>query len=427
MSDITDAIEQLLDKVEDYEKAEHYYDGDVEERFASERIRRVLARTGEDFRANFAAVPVDTVLNRLEIAGVTTTSDEGDKVIGKAFQDNDLMLEAQDVHKRALIYGDSYLTVWPDNGEIQVYYNSPINTIVLYEQKRPRQKRLAAKLWKVGEHPDRYQLNLYYPDRVVKYLSKSKSIKRDQDWIHQETVDNPFGRIPIFHFRTSRQYGDPEHKRAFGPQDAVNKLIITQMNTVDYQGAPQRYALAGNQQTNEITDFDEDETDRENLGSLQNGPGELWYLKGIDKVGQFNPADPKAFLEPLREYVRAMATLTQTPLHYFEPTGNVPSGESLRVAEAPLIKKVKDRQLSFGATWREVFTFLLSMNNLNDDVQVKWEKHESTDELTSWRIANEKKKAGLPDSQIFTEMGYDEELIREWTETRDESNENEAA
>ena len=54
-------------------------------------------------------------------------------------------------------------------------------------------------------------------------------------------------------------------------------------------------------------------------------------------------------------YVRAMAQTTRTPVHRFDSQGNPPSGQSLRVAEQPFIKKVKYRQNSFGArAWSAV-------------------------------------------------------------------------
>ena len=182
------------------------------------------------------------------------------------------------------------------------------------------------------------------------------------------------------------------------------------MNTVDYQGAPQRYALANGGNDSELQDFDDAALDSENLGSLKNGPGELWYLKGISRVGEFSPADHKVFTEPVSEYIRSMAAITSTPLHYFEKSGNVPSGESLRTAEAPLLKKVADRQLMFGSAWRDLFTFLLRIEGINSDVQVKWVSAESLDTLDHWEVAVKKRVVGVSLKQVLLEMGYDSEV-----------------
>jgi hypothetical protein len=189
------------------------------------------------------------------------------------------------------------------------------------------------------------------------------------------------------------------------------------MNTVDYQGAPQRYALANGGNDSEIQDFDDSTVDAENLGSLKNGPGELWYLKGISKVGEFSPADHRVFTEPMTQYVKSMASLTSTPIHYFDSSAGQQSGESLRTAEAPLIKKIEDRQISFGNTWRDMFRFILKIDNLESeimtgelDVQVKWESPESLDTLDHWEVAVKKRVVGVSLKQVLLEMGYDSEV-----------------
>jgi hypothetical protein len=215
----------------------------------------------------------------------------------------------------------------------------------------------------------------------------------------------------VFHFRTMRPFGRPEHKDAFDAQNYINKQFIQSMITADYQGAPQRYALSKIETSSEIEDFEEGDTDRENMGALKNGPGEVWYMKGVDKVGEFKPADPAVFWTPIKDTVRSMASLTNTPLHYFEKTGNVPSGEALRVAEAPLIKKVADRKQSFGQSWRDLFKFVLKANGIEDDVQVKWVEVESLDELERLDAALKKRNEGISLQQVMREQGYDDEVI----------------
>jgi hypothetical protein len=260
---------------------------------------------------------------------------------------------------------------------------------------------------------------MYYADRIEKYeaVGEVETMVSSSGFKQIGVVENPWNEVPVFHFRTSKTYGRPEHYDAYGPQDAINKLIITHMNTVDYQGAPQRYALANGGNDSEIQDFDDSTVDAENLGSLKNGPGELWYLKGISKVGEFSPADHRVFTEPMTQYVKSMASLTSTPIHYFDSSAGQQSGESLRTAEAPLIKKIEDRQISFGNTWRDMFRFILKIDNLESeimtgelDVQVKWESPESLDTLDHWEVAVKKRVVGVSLKQVLLEMGYDSEV-----------------
>lgn len=416
MSDINAAVDLVSSRRDIYDQAEAYYEGSQDEVFASQKIANLLSGALGEFRLNFISVPVNAVWDRLEVASITSEDPNSQDIIGETWEKNELMLDANEVHKWALVYGDAYMMAWPDpEGEyIELHYNGPKNVGVVYNSENPRQKELGVKMWRVVDEGSkkRHRLNLYYPDRIEKYISTGSGRK---DWRpYEETIENPFGEIPIFHFRTSRPYGEPEHRNGYGAQDAINKLVATQMSTVDYQSAPQRYALSSGELSPEITDFEEGESDRENIGSLKHGPGELWYLKGVQQVGQFSPADPKVFLEPIDKYVKSMAVLTETPLVYFERTGHMPSGEALRVAEAPLVKKVKNRQVSFGSAWREVFRFVLRANGVDADVQVEWKDSDSVDRLTELEIVLKKIEAGIPAEQALAEAGYDTSLVKQW-------------
>jgi hypothetical protein len=417
-NDMKKAIDLIRDRRNHYLTAEAYYEGTESEVFASPRWYSLLTNTGTDFRFNFSRTVVDSVLNRLEINNITAMTEEATKRINDIWQMNDLQIDADEIHRRALVFGDCYSIVWTDvNGEITVDYNSPLTTIMIYDDENPRIKKFAAKLWQT-EDPNDYtnkiaRLNMYYPDRIEKYemFGEVENVVSQNGFSLIDVIENPWAEVPVFHFRTSKQYGRPEHQDAYGPQDAINKLIITHMNTVDYQGAPQRYALSGGGNNQEFEDFDDDGTAEENIGKLKNGPGELWYLKGISKVGEFSPADHKVFTEPVKDFVRSMASITNTPLHYFEKTGNVPSGESLRTAEAPLLKKVEDRQITFGSTWADLFRFILKIDNeAEPNVEIKWRAVESMDSLDAWEVAVKKRVVGVALEQVLIEMGYDVEV-----------------
>ena len=414
MSDIKIALEQILTKRDSYKQAEAYYEGVNAEVFANQRWFKLFRYEGSDFRFNFSKTVVDSVLNRLEIKQILAGDVQAEQYIDQIWEQTDLKLDINEIHRNALIYGDSYAIVWPDmDGTLSIDYNSPLNTCVVYNQENPRQKDFAAKLWQVNDGTTKMiKMNLYYPDRIEKYMSygELETMSVSMNMTPMEVIPNPWGECPVFHFRTHKPFGRPEHADAFGPQDAINKLISTHMLTVDYQGAPQRYALSSGGNASEMEDFADDDTARENLGSLQNGPGELWYLQGVSSVGQFPAADPGTFTAPVIEYVNAMASITNTPTHYFMRGASLPSGQALRVAEAPLFKKVVNRQMAFGSTWRDLFKFMFRVEGLPNDVEIKWENAESIDSLDNWDIAVRKKSVGVNLRQILVEAGYDPEI-----------------
>lgn len=409
MTILKEAVLAVQSRQGEYEEAEAYYEGNVSEVFGSAGMARVFRNSPYRTNLNFCRPVVDAVHNRLEIAAILGTSDAANKIIGATWEKNELFLDANEVHRRALANGDYFVMAWPDeDGEIEFSLNSPQTTAIVYDPERPRKKQYAVKMW---EENGNTRMNLYYADRIEKYATKGTSPSETVQWDLVQTIENPLNEVPVFHFRTERPFGRPEHVDAYNAQDYINKQFVTSMIVSDYQGAPQRYALSKAGTSGEAEDFAEGDTARENLKALKNGPGELWFMKDVDSVGQFDPADPKVFWEPIKDTVRAMASLTNTPLHYFEKTGNVPSGEALRVAEAPLIKKVQDRQISFGQTWRELFKFVLRVNGIDEDVQVKWKAVESLDVLEVLDAALKERNVGLSLRQVMRNLGYDDEVI----------------
>jgi hypothetical protein len=436
VGDLMAGLDELDDATPGYVRAAAYYAGDVPEFFASARLRRAMAATGAAFHFNFAKIPVDAVVERLRLAAVTCTDATADKALRDIWLRNKIALQSRQVIRRACEFGDAYVIVWPnpDDDGIDILYNSPRCMRVIYDEENPLRKSYAVKRWTDG---DRIRVDLYYPDRIEKWVTKPKA-KGDKpgDWIeHVDELgdswpyDNPFGEIPVFHFRTDQPYGVPEHHGFYGPQDAIHKLILSHMAGVDYQAFPQRYALL-----HPDTDSSEAAAEDEDLFAFADegtgatvppagearsqytaDPGSLWTMRGTASVGQFQTADHANFTEPMLTYLRMGSEVTNTPLHRVDPTGDHPSGESLRTAEAPFVHKVEDRQLSFGDTWRELFGCALRMAGYGSaEVTVRWTPAQTVNDLEGWQTVASKLDAGVPPAQAFLEAGYSDEQVDAW-------------
>ena len=477
--DLMVGLQQLANSLPEYHRAEMYYECTMPEFFASIRLRRALERTGVSFRFNLASTPVDTMADRLEIASLTCADDQVDQVLQDIWAHNLMDLTASSLHLRTGEFGDAYVIVWPSatdddddpelandtndaaiehsrkdlvargsrsaqpaadeaSTKVDIFYNSPKTTRIVYDAENPRIKRFAIKKWTEpgalgSKAKPQNRVNLYYKDRIEKYISAPNS-KGNQlkDWLQYEEEDdegwpiaNPYSQVPVFHFRTDSPYGTPEHRAAYGPQDAINKLIITHAATIDYHGFPQRYVLseAGNM-SDELADFDTDDDinrfeDTGHDSTLRSGPGEVWWLNGVKAAGQFQPPNPEIFLGPLDTYTRMMAQVTRTPLHYFDPqvySRYAPSGESIRASEVPLLKKVRKRQISYGSTWLEVFDFALKVAGVDSDpdIALRWIPAATIDDAAGWSMIQAKQAAGVPVRQTLLEAGYDPDMVDSW-------------
>src|SRR5690606_9051621 len=128
--------------------------------------------------------------------------------------------------------GESYILAWPDEetGAPEAYYHDPRNAHVFYEAARPRVKRFGCKWW-VGDDGYRY-LTLYYPDRLEYYRSRKQVQSQRSGIVYtnevtsgksfdklNEPAANPYGLVPLFHFRTGRTRPISELQNIIEPQN----------------------------------------------------------------------------------------------------------------------------------------------------------------------------------------------------------------
>lgn len=461
IDDITQALGSMGKSYAGYEKADLYAKAVVPEVFASQRQRRAMQRSGITYQLNFAKTVIESVVDRLDIASITCDDQVSDEEIQAIREANKLGLQITNWLRKACTFGDAYVIVWPKEGaeepykpeDIRMHYQDPRTVRVFYDDDDPLVVEYAAKKWKEDK---RVRLDLYYDDRIESYISKIGTKGKDakdyepctgtgpDDGDADEDDDNPthitmhnFGQVPVFHFRTDAdEYGDPEHIDFYSIVDILHKLALGHMSGVDYQAFPQRYALMmDDTDTTEAERLDsglysfgmQEQGTTENYGGegrsqFKADPGSVWMAEGIKAFGQFDVASSANFTDPMEFYLRCGATISNTPLHYFDPSGQTPSGESLKTAEAPFVKKVETRKESFGDTLRQIFTFALKLiGNDNIRVVVTWKPSASTDDQSTWTVARLKQDAGVPTEQTLVEAGYTDTQVAEW-ESKGEMN-----
>jgi hypothetical protein len=101
----------------------------------------------------------------------------------------------------------------------------------------------------------------------------------------------------------------------------------------------------------------------------------------------------------------------------------VPSGESLKVAEAPLVKDIQWLQLlQTGAVQEEWLFVLRLLGTTVEDIDVRWAAIESATGLSDWQITAAKIEAGVPVDQALMETGYEPEQVATWLDADAEAN-----
>lgn len=455
--DLWAGIEALHAARPAYVEAAAYYDDEVPEVFASNRARRALARTGTDHGKPYIAMAVDAVANRMKLSTVTSPDEEQAAALQRIWDNNRMRREAIKLHLWEAKYGCAYLIVLPHYNEadkvdgVDEYANDPLTVRIIYDAENPRRKAFAIKQWSETVS-DRivHRAELYYDNHAERWTTKPDSagssradwepwlpdpvetedgtVEPDEDaWI----INHGLGEIPVFHFRNNEPYGVPEHRRGYGAQDAINKLDSTHFSTVDYQGFPQRYALTDTAMTDtsdlDPGDFDDDlfppdpaagPSDSGDDSSLKAGPGEFMLLRGFKSVGQFDPADPKNFLDPIEFNIRSIAVLTTTPLHLLDTSGQKPSGRAIDALDEPFDDKIEDRQEGAADSWQDSQVFALHLLGFEDPVvEVTWKPPVAVNDKDTWETSEIKSKLGVPERQLLVERGYSDDQVKEWLET----------
>ena len=415
MNDLELAVATLLYKTPIYTRLWEYYMGNQPLVYSTERLREIFSGLHSHFSQNWCAVVVDSTCERIQLQRVTVADDEAaNDALALLLASSELILMSDDVHLSALVTGEAYVVAWPDEQTEQpeAYYNDSRTVHLFYEADKPRRKRFAVKWW-VGDDNYRY-LTLYYADRLEYYRSTNIVRSDDGTTFNEVTTGrgfnaigseaNPYGLIPVFHFRRERRVISSELANVLGPQDAINKILADMMVAAEFGAFPQRYIIS-----------------QAEPGKFKNAPNIIWDIPGSDgegqptSVGQFASTELNNYLQAIDKWTASIAIISRTPKHYFFGQGGDPSGEALIAMEAPLNKKCQKYITRFIAGWSEVaqFMMLVAGNGLLDDNAIVpiFDKPETVQPYTQALIRKESVQAGIPLLWQMEQEGYTEQEL----------------
>jgi hypothetical protein len=448
----------------DYLEAEKYANGEVDEIFASATIRDKLAETGDGYRFNLIRTAITARLDRCEIDMIKVPDNEAaTDVVTEIWDANEMAIHYPGLLTKTFTYGDAYVQMWEIDEEmdtvgldpdliackVEITVHDPKNARMIYDPQNHRRKLFMFRRWceKTAGQKETWRVDLYYADVVERWISTSSGalteesgwapFEGDEDDDQGAVLVHTFGEVPFFHHRTDLPYGVPVHKQGYGSQNAINKELITLLTTTDSQGHGQRYQLLKDDavldENNDDPQWVEDGdasavspggmTKNGGIGSGQRtGPGTMQTFTGTEEVGTFPAADPAVFTDPVLMFIRLLAQTTNTPLHDFDPSGDVPSGESLKREEAPLVKSIEWLQVLQASPLKEQWRFALRIRGVSvPRVEVRWAPVTSADSVDDWTVVAAKQAAGVPVDQTLMEAGYVPEQVADWLDASAEA------
>lgn len=430
-----------------YIKYREYYDGE-HDTLLTERLKKFLSVKGDDAEFNFNLCPiaVDALAERLKVTGFDTgDSDQGEKM-WEWWDGNKMDGKQGIVHTSAVRDGDAFVMVEWDNDEGRPKFSNELactgaeGVKVHYSKESTGKIDSASKRWVVdqGEGAGKVRrMNLYFEDHIEKYISsegdyegnwrphldppqQGAAIGTEQPgelgacgwywWTDTGTESGkPIG-VPIVHYKNKDQgydWGQSELKDIIPVQNALNKSVIDLLASADV--AAFRILVGKGDKWNALDIYPGVVVNSEKPPS----EAELTAIEG---------EDPAKMIAVVDKYTMMIAQVSRTPISYFQTSAMRPSADTLKQEESGLVAKALKCQTDFGNAWEQAMTIARRLANVfggagmdeTQSISCEWQDPQTHNELELLQTLLLKKQLGVPDKQIWSEMGYDAKKIAEF-------------
>ncbi len=395
---------------------DRYYCGDcpLPEAIVRARVTKAYRMLMPMAEAPWGSLVVDSVQDRLEVAGILSPDESANEAVWGAWQDNQMDAESKLAHNAALISGRAFALVWPEPGTAwgekppEISLDSSEQMIVQYRSGSRRHRVGALRRW---TEDDRSFAALYRHDGVYKF---AQSLKANQSrgmgrfkvnseyWEALEAPDerwpleNPLGIVPVVELAVNRRlkpgefaFARGEYQHCTGLIDRINLLSFLGLVVAFWMGFPLR-GVIGDKIAERILTDDDGQPLLDSAGQPRTeleAPFDaladtVFQLENPDaKLAEYKAADRKnlSVLEELDQ----LATITKTPRHYFPMASgmNNLAADAIRASEGGLASKVVGHKGSLGDGWLEVNRLcgraLPEPVLLPQRAQLLWKDHEA--------------------------------------------------
>lgn len=367
--DIRTAIDALQCKQDEIALYLDAYNGKFAPKILSQKLKTVYDDLDVgDVDENWAAVVIDACADKITLEGLSIASERtrsgksasvespAQSALNRAIAQTELLLEADDAHKYALICGQSFIVVWSDGaGGIELFYHKAHTCHIEYDADNPNRAIYAVKWWFEDERKEKshIRIKLYYPNALYTFRSTHAvdSIKNIGDVERVEEVPNPYGVIPVFAFQPDRRDIVSDLRDVIPIQLSLNLLNVNELATSEFAAYGQKYIISNAEAPIPVV----------------SAPNSILHIPAATdgeqpvSVGEFQASQMAQYGPTIERRIQSLAAITRTPLHYFRAAGGTPSGDALIALEAPLNNKAWDRIDRFRVTWRKLAAFILQI------------------------------------------------------------------
>ncbi|HIZ98250.1 MAG TPA: phage portal protein [Candidatus Janibacter merdipullorum] len=395
MNDLLTTLTQRLDEHEGrMTRLDRYYAGEQPLAFLAPEARTALGDRLSVMSSNLCRVAVTALAERLRVTGFEHPN------VWDSWTRNDLDQTAAIAHREALIHGRSFALVWADRqGRSQVTIESARQVTTLRDPAT-REVVAAVKRWSDGKVS---RASLFEPDRITTFISENGVA----GWKTLETIDNPFGIVPVVPLVNSDRLLDVDGRSELTDLlplvDALNKLLADMMVASEFYARPRRWATG--------LELEEDE-DGNAVNPIPESNRTMVNESPEGKFGSLPGSDLAAYDSAVNLLTSQIMAVTSLPSHYLGVmSSQPPSADSLRAAEASLTAKAQARQGTFGRSWEQVARLMVAADTGVDptsvDVAVTWADPGTRSIAQEADAVVKLHQAGLlPATYALTRLGY---------------------
>ena len=404
-----------------YAMYEDYLAGRHPLAFATSKFRSAFGRTFETFAYNRAEAVVDAHADRMQVTGFGADDAALAQQAHAQWMANRMDVREGHLEADAFGLGQGYVLVerHPESGAVHYWVQPPASIRTHWSDDVPDTVDLAAKTWR--DESGHQRLNLYFPDRVEKYISTNRApsgipvsataFRRhkaaDEPWPVFFAIPDTVPIFPVANNGRTNSYGVSELRHVLPLQDALNKTVMDTLVAMEFAAYPQR-VVTGIQQP-------DDET-KDAIRRFEAGVSRILTLYGDNvRLGEFSSANMAQYLAVVEFFDTAIARVTKVPVHYLSMSGGIPSGRALRIAEAPFTKKLIDRQRAFGGVLGAAVSYGLRLTGMDvpaGALRVNWEPAAPISDEDVWDLILAKRRANMPLMAALREAGYDPDQVR---------------
>lgn len=423
--------------------------------YLTERQKEFIGLTARNanylYSHNLCGLIIDTVVERLKLTGFAgAEEDTAGAVLANVAQTwweaNRMDAVQDDLYEAALRDEYAYLIVdWGPTGPRWTlnYAYDGTQGVKMHRDPTTAEPIFASKRWQLydplrPQETGRTRLNLYFPDRVEKYISARdgggitgnlggvayrvgwEEFRDDGDtswpipWIDGDGA--PLG-LAVVAFKNP---GGSEIDDIVSLQDLLNKTDLDLIAGADTSGFRILYASGIGADIDAATGKER---------AITISPGHMVRITDpAGRLGAIEAADLSRMIETCRYWIECIAALSRTPQYLLRAMGaDQPSGESLRMQEIGLISKCERKHGVFGNAWEDVvylsarLAATFGTEQYTGRLQAQWKPVGTRDELREAQLAQADTAAGMPLATALREdRGWTDEQIAKMQADQDD-------